>query len=78
MSWLAFDIGGANIKVADGNGYTAAAVFPLWKNSRLLAQELRTLITESPPCSHLAITMTGTRRLFCHEGRGGKVHPPGR
>ena len=59
MSWLAFDIGGANIKVADGKGYTAAAVFPLWKNSRLLAQELRTLITESPPCSHLAITMTG-------------------
>jgi len=30
MSWLGIDIGGANIKVADGADYAASHFFPLW------------------------------------------------
>jgi probable H4MPT-linked C1 transfer pathway protein len=58
-NWLALDIGGANIKVADGSGYARSHDFSLWKHPQGLAQELRTCIAEAPVCSHLAITMTG-------------------
>jgi len=57
--WLAIDIGGANLKAADGRGFAKSVPFPLWRNPKLLAQELRTLIAESPPCDHVAATMTG-------------------
>lgn len=59
MTWLALDIGGANIKVADGNGYAAAVPFPLWKEPANLTAALRQLIREAPACDRLAITMTG-------------------
>lgn len=59
MNWLAFDIGGANLKVADGRGFAAHHAFALWKDPRKLAAELRTLIAEAPPSDHLAVTMTG-------------------
>jgi (4-(4-[2-(gamma-L-glutamylamino)ethyl]phenoxymethyl)furan-2-yl)methanamine synthase len=59
MKWLAIDIGGANLKLADGQGYAASYTFSMWKDSRQLAQELRTLIAEAPESDHLAITMTG-------------------
>ena len=44
MTWIALDIGGANIKVADGKGFAISSVFPLWKKPRQLADALRTLI----------------------------------
>jgi probable H4MPT-linked C1 transfer pathway protein len=59
MNWLALDIGGANIKVADGRGYVASYSFPLWQEPSRLAQQIRTAIYESPTSDHLAITMTG-------------------
>lgn len=59
MRWLALDIGGANIKVADGEEYAVSQPFPLWKRSQDLAQYLRRLIADSPQSDHLAITMTG-------------------
>ncbi len=59
MKWLALDIGGANLKVADGLGHAESFPFALWREPDHLTQELRTLITQSPPCDHLAITMTG-------------------
>jgi probable H4MPT-linked C1 transfer pathway protein len=59
MSWLALDIGGANLKVADGLGYARAYAFAMWREPRRLAQQIRTAISEAPPCDHLAITMTG-------------------
>ena len=59
MNWLALDIGGANIKVADGLGFAGSYAFPLWKESPRLAHELRTILAESPPADHLAVTMTG-------------------
>lgn len=59
MSWLALDIGGANIKVADGRGYAASYPFPLWKRFTHLTQELRRVIAEAPSSDHLVATMTG-------------------
>jgi probable H4MPT-linked C1 transfer pathway protein len=59
MSWLALDIGGAHLKVADGLGYARAYAFAMWREPRRLAQQIRTAISEAPPCDHLAITMTG-------------------
>jgi (4-(4-[2-(gamma-L-glutamylamino)ethyl]phenoxymethyl)furan-2-yl)methanamine synthase len=59
MSWLALDIGGANIKVADGKGFAISSVFPLWKKPKQLADALRTLIAGAPKADHLAATMSG-------------------
>jgi probable H4MPT-linked C1 transfer pathway protein len=57
--WLGIDIGGANIKLADGKDFAKSVAFELWRNADTLALELRTLIAESPQTTHLAITMTG-------------------
>jgi probable H4MPT-linked C1 transfer pathway protein len=59
MQWLALDIGGANIKMADGRGYARSVAFALWREPGSLAQQLRLAIAEGPPCDRVAITMTG-------------------
>ena len=59
MRWLAFDIGGANLKVADGQGYAVSAAFPLWKEPGKLTDVLREAINQAPRSDHLAVTMTG-------------------
>lgn len=59
MPWLGLDIGGANIKLADGHGYARSQPFALWQRPDDLAEELRRLVAEAPPCDHLAVTMTG-------------------
>lgn len=59
MTWLALDIGGANLKLADGLGFAASSRFSLWKDKLRLACELRAAIAAAPPCDHLAVTMTG-------------------
>jgi probable H4MPT-linked C1 transfer pathway protein len=59
MSWLALDIGGANLKVADGAGYAASREFFLWQRSRELAAELSEMIAEAPAARRIAVTMTG-------------------
>jgi probable H4MPT-linked C1 transfer pathway protein len=59
MHYLGLDIGGANIKVADGLGYARSYPFALWQKPAELAQELRMVISEAPPSVHLAVTMTG-------------------
>jgi hypothetical protein len=56
---LSLDIGGANLKAADGVGFAVSQAFPLWKNSRLLVEALRTIIAGAPRSDHLAATMTG-------------------
>jgi probable H4MPT-linked C1 transfer pathway protein len=53
------DIGGANLKAADGSGFAHWHPFALWKESAQLTQQLRTLIAQSPRHDHLAVTMTG-------------------
>jgi probable H4MPT-linked C1 transfer pathway protein len=72
MTWLALDVGGANIKAADGQGYAQSYAFALWRDSSRLAQQVRTAISEAPPCGHLAITMTG-ELADCFESKAAGV-----
>jgi probable H4MPT-linked C1 transfer pathway protein len=53
------DIGGANVKLADGHGYAESQPFALWQRPDDLGRILRTLIDEAPTCDHIAVTMTG-------------------
>ena len=41
MKWLALDIGGANLKAADGEGFAVSQPFPLWENPEQLVDALR-------------------------------------
>jgi probable H4MPT-linked C1 transfer pathway protein len=59
LSSLALDIGGANLKAADGLGYASIRPFALWRQPGRLAEELAQLICASPPCERIAVTMTG-------------------
>jgi len=59
MHCLALDIGGANLKAADGRGYAASRSFPLWRKSPQLAGALQESITAAPACDRLFVTMTG-------------------
>lgn len=56
---LALDIGGANLKAADGLGFAAWKAFPLWQRPAQLADALATLLVDAPSATHLAVTMTG-------------------
>ena len=59
MSWLALDIGGANLKIADGVGYAVSREFPLWQRPGELSAELTEMIALAPPAERIAVTMTG-------------------
>jgi (4-(4-[2-(gamma-L-glutamylamino)ethyl]phenoxymethyl)furan-2-yl)methanamine synthase len=59
MNLLALDIGGANLKAADGRGYAVSLPFPLWQNPSELAGMIERLIREAPACERIAMTMTG-------------------
>jgi hypothetical protein len=59
MNWLGLDIGGANLKIADGMGYAQSVSFALWRHPRRLAAELRKLLAAAPEHEALAVTMTG-------------------
>ncbi|MEX2186756.1 MAG: hydantoinase/oxoprolinase family protein, partial [Pirellulales bacterium] len=59
MSWLALDIGGANVKAADGVDFAESRTFAMWQRPQLLVDTLRAMIAEAPPSDHLAVTMTG-------------------
>lgn len=53
------DIGGANLKAADGDGFAHSRPFPLWACPERLAEELRAIVAAAPACERLAVTMTG-------------------
>jgi probable H4MPT-linked C1 transfer pathway protein len=56
---VGLDIGGANLKAADGLGAARSRPFALWKAPDRLAAELRALLADLPPPDRLAVTMTG-------------------
>src|SRR5262245_54121389 len=59
MSWLGLDIGGANLKAADGRGWACTASFALWRNPDGLADAIAALLHQSPAADSIAVTMTG-------------------
>lgn len=59
MTLLALDIGGANLKAADGLGFAVSQPFPLWQKPADLSPALAALIARAPPAERLAVTMTG-------------------
>jgi len=59
MEWLGLDIGGANLKLADGLGFAASRYYPLWRRPQGLAAAIGELLSEAPTASGLAVTMTG-------------------
>lgn len=59
MPQLGIDIGGANLKLADGEGHAEEVAFALWREPDRLESELRKLIAGMPAGVGLAVTMTG-------------------
>ena len=59
MSWLGLDIGGANLKAADGHGWARSMPFALWRDPAGLGDALAALVQGSPAADRLAVTMTG-------------------
>jgi (4-(4-[2-(gamma-L-glutamylamino)ethyl]phenoxymethyl)furan-2-yl)methanamine synthase len=59
MSWLGLDIGGANLKAANGRGWARTVPFPLWRNPEGLTGAVAALIDSAPPAERIALTMTG-------------------
>ena len=56
---LAFDIGGANLKLATSDGLSISRPFPLWKWPERLVGELQSMLELAPQCDMIAATMTG-------------------
>lgn len=69
---LAFDIGGAHIKAADGLGWAASEPFHLWRQPELLAEALRRIVTARRP-RRIVATMTG-EIADCFTSREAGVH----
>jgi probable H4MPT-linked C1 transfer pathway protein len=59
MSWLGLDIGGANLKAADGRGWALSVGFALWRDPQGLPDALERLVRSAPNAEQLAVTMTG-------------------
>src|SRR4051812_34848958 len=59
MSWLGIDIGGANLKAADGRGWARSVPFALWRYPQMLAENLGQLVENSPAPERIVVTMTG-------------------
>jgi probable H4MPT-linked C1 transfer pathway protein len=59
MNLVGFDIGGANLKAADGRGRAVQVPFPLWKLPGQLTGELHRLLQMFGAVDEVAVTMTG-------------------
>lgn len=59
--WIGLDIGGANLKAADGHGPAVSVPFELWKRPDDLAEAIRSLLAGfgGTPVAGVALTMTG-------------------
>jgi probable H4MPT-linked C1 transfer pathway protein len=58
LTWLALDVGGANLKAAHSSGQSRALPFELWKRPDDLARTLASLLDTLPGFDRLALTMT--------------------
>lgn len=69
---VALDIGGANIKAADGLGWTHSEPFAMWRDWRRLSEALAPLIAEST--TRIVATMTGEIADCFPSRRAGVEH----
>jgi len=74
MNLLGLDIGGANLKVADGCGYACSSAFPLWKQPEDLRSALSKALSNAPLSEAVAITMTGELADCFRTKREGVEH----
>lgn len=58
-AWIALDIGGANLKAADGRGFATVRPFALWRHPAELPKAIADLLAAAPPANRVAVTMTG-------------------
>jgi len=73
MTDLALDVGGANLKAADGAGFAVSREFPLWRTPERLASALADLIAAAPPATdRFVATMTG-ELADCYETKAQGV-----
>lgn len=71
MTWLALDIGGANLKASDGIRYAATQSFALWRHPEQLPAAIRQLVASAPSFRRTAVTMTGELAdCFAHRDEG--------
>ena len=56
---LGLDIGGANLKAADGRGNAHSEPFAMWRESDRLAARLEALLSRFPETTRVVATMTG-------------------
>ncbi len=59
MTVLALDIGGANLKAADGRSFGRSVPFPLWRTPERLSVALSELLAQAPESTRIVATMTG-------------------
>ena len=57
-TWLALDVGGANLKAAHSSGQSRALPFELWKRPDELPRALGSLVATLPAADRVALTMT--------------------
>lgn len=58
MAILGLDIGGANIKAADGSGHAISRPFAIWQDPQRLPDELVHVFQAFPQTDRIALTMT--------------------
>lgn len=56
--WLGLDIGGANLKAADGSGRAVSLPFPVWQRPHELPEQIARLCDAFSRTDQLAVTMT--------------------
>lgn len=61
--WIGLDVGGANLKAADGAGRAISTAFALWREPERLPERLRSLLNEFPPAERRGVAMTMTGEL---------------
>lgn len=72
MRVIGLDVGGANLKVADGLGFAHTLPFALWKQPQGLPAALRELLAACPHADAIALTMTG-ELADCYETKAQGV-----
>ncbi len=72
MRVIGLDVGGANLKAADGSGFAHSLPFALWKQPQGLPAALRALLAACPHADAVALTMTG-ELADCYETKAEGV-----